>query len=224
MAASLTRRTALSLALGAGSAALLPGTGRASAVPFGQGWEHLVFRRLKPNRFDTGSGGVTVVAEGTSSILYRILARDLFASRRAEWTWRVDSSVPPSDLRTIGNDDRNLGVFFVNATDDVAARVRPGASISGLLRNRNVQVLMYTWGGNDPQGTVIPSPHAPDRLRNIVMRRPATGEFRESVDLASDFPRVFGVEMRNLVALAVSSNSENSGARVEARVSDWVLG
>jgi hypothetical protein len=151
------------------------------------------------------------------------LPNDLFASRRAEWTWRVDSSVPPSDLATIGNDDRNLGVFFVNATDNVASRIRPGTSISSLLRNRNVQVLMYTWGGDNPQGTVIPSPHAPDRLRNIVQRRPTTGEFRESVDLTRDFPRVFGVEMRNLVALAVSSNSENSGRRVQAQVSDWVL-
>jgi hypothetical protein len=29
--------------------------------------------------------------------------------------------------------------------------------------------------------------------------------------------------MRNLVALAVSSNSENSGSRVQAQVSGWVL-
>jgi len=224
MPAHLTRRNALSLGLGTLAAAALPRATRANTITFDQGWEHLTFRRLKPNTFSTGPDRLTVVAEGTSSILYRILPSDLFASRRAEWTWRVDSSVPPSDLTTIGNDDRNLGVFFVNATDDVAARVRPGTSISSLLRNRNVQVLMYTWGGDNPQGTIIPSPHAPGRLRNIVQRRPATGEFRESVDLTRDFPRVFGVEMRNLVALAVSSNSENSGSRVQAQVSGWVLG
>lgn len=224
MSSHLTRRAAMSLSIGTLVAAALPGVASANTVSFNQGWEHLTFRRLKPNTFTTGTNSVTVVAEGTSSILYRVLPANLFGSRRAEWTWRVDSSVPPSDLNTIGNDDRNLGVFFANATDEVAASVRPGTSISRLLRNRNVQVLMYTWGGDNPQGTVIPSPHAPNRLRNIVMRRPATGEFRESVDLARDFPRVFGVEMRNLVALAVSSNSENSGNRVQAQVSDWVLG
>jgi hypothetical protein len=99
----------------------------------------------------------------------------------------------------------------------------PARQFPSLLRNRNVQVLMYTWGGDNPQGSVIPSPHAPNRLRNIVQRRPTTGDFRESVDLQRDFPRVFGVEMRNLVALAVSSNSENSGSRVQAEVSGWVL-
>ncbi len=224
MPAHLTRRTALSLGLGTLAAAALPRATRASSISFGQGWDHLIFRSLKPNTFVPGPNGLSVASEGTSSILYRILPSDLFASRRAEWTWRVDSSVPPSDLATIGNDDRNLGVFFVNATDDAAARVRPGTSISSLLRNRNVQVLMYTWGGDNPQGTIIPSPQAPDRLRNIVQRRPATGEFRESVDLTRDFARVFGVEMRNLVALAVSSNSENSGSRVQAQVSGWVLG
>lgn len=224
MSFDLTRRTALSLGLGTLAAAAIPQAAQSSTVSFSSGWEHLKFRSLPPNTFNTAGNAVTVVAEGTSSILYRILPSDLFGSRRAEWTWRVDSSVPPSDLTDTDNDDRNLGVFFVNASDDVAARIRPGTGISRLMRNRNVHVLMYTWGGNNPQGTVIPSPQASDRLRNIVQRRPAPGEFRESVDLAGDFQRVFGVEMRNLVALAVSSNSENSGIRVQAQVSGLVLG
>lgn len=224
MTASLTRRAALTLSAGTLAATALPGFSHASTVSFGSDWEHLTFRSLEPNTFAAGTDGLRVVADGTSSILYRILTPDLFGTMRAEWTWRVDSSVPPSDLSEIGNDDRNLGVFFVNASDAVAGRVRSGTSISRLMRNRGVQVLMYTWGGDDPQGTIIPSPHAPGRLRNIVQRRPATGEFRESVDLARDFPRAFGVELQNLVALAVSANSENSGKRVDARVSDWVLG
>ncbi|EFL88111.1 DUF3047 domain-containing protein [Ahrensia sp. R2A130] len=204
--------------------AAIPNVARANTISFNNGWEHLKFRSLKPNTFNTADNAVTVIAEGTSSILYRILPSDLFDSRSAEWTWRVDNSVPPSDLSDTDNDDRNLGVFFVNASDRVAGRIRPGTGISSLMRNRNVQVLMYTWGGNNPQGTVVPSPQASGRLRNIVQRRPAAGEFRESVDLASDFQRVFGVEMSNLVALAISSNSENSGSRVQAQVSEWVLG
>ncbi|MEM1374680.1 MAG: DUF3047 domain-containing protein [Pseudomonadota bacterium] len=224
MTAPLTRRTAISLGLGTLTAAALPRTASAQSVSFSSGWEHLTFRSLDPNSFSTGSSSLRVVAEGTSSILYRILPESLFGSTSAQWTWRVDSSVPPSDLSVIGNDDRNLGVFFVNANDDVAARVRSGTSISRLMRNRGVQVLMYTWGGNNPQGTVIPSPHAPSRLRNIVQRRPDTGEFRESVDLTRDFRKAFGTDLQNLVALAVSANSENSGARVDARVSNWVLG
>jgi hypothetical protein len=208
---------------GAGAAIATGAQAQIATIRFDQGWEHLTFRRLSPNSFSGSPDRLGVVAEGTSSILYHILPQAVFGSRSAQWTWRVDASVPPSDLRVIGNDDRNLGVFFVNATDDVAERVRPGTSISRLLRNRNVQVLMYTWGGNDPQGTVIPSPHAPDRLRNIVQRRPQTGEFRENVDLSADFPRAFGVPLRNLVALAVSANSENSGSRVQAQVRDWRL-
>ncbi|MEM1302202.1 MAG: DUF3047 domain-containing protein [Pseudomonadota bacterium] len=224
MTAHLTRRTALSLGLGTLAAAALPSMASAGRVSFGSGWEHLKFRRLTPNSFAPSGNSLRVVAEGTSSIFYKILPAEQFSNSRAQWTWRVDSSVPPSDLNVIGNDDRNLGMFFVNATDDLAGRVREGTSISRLMRNRGAQVLMYTWGGNNPKGTVIPSPHAPGRLRNIVQRRPSTGEFRESVDLARDFPRVFGVEFQNLVAVAVSSNSENLGQRVDARVSDWVLG
>jgi hypothetical protein len=32
------------------------------------------------------------------------------------------------------------------------------------------------------------------------------------------------VALRNLVALAVSANSENSGLRVQAQIRDWQLG
>jgi hypothetical protein len=95
MPAPLTRRIALSLGLGTMAAAALPRATHANTITFDQGWEHLTFRRLKPNTFVTGPNRLRVVAEGTSSILYRILPNDLFANRRAEWTWRVDSSVPP---------------------------------------------------------------------------------------------------------------------------------
>lgn len=197
---------------------------QAGPVTFDASWDHLTFRRLSPNRFELSPNRLTVISDGASSILYRILPDDLRGRTNARWTWQVESSAPPSDLSQIGNDDRNLGVFFVSMPADQAARVREGTSISRLLRNRAVNVLMYTWGGNQAPGTVVPSPHAPDRLRNLITRRPDTGQFSENVDLARDFPRVFNQPLQQLVAVAVSSNSENTPTRVVAHVSDFTLG
>ncbi|WFE75965.1 DUF3047 domain-containing protein [Roseinatronobacter sp. S2] len=197
---------------------------QAGPVTFDASWDHLTFRRLSPNRFELSPNRLTVISDGASSILYRILPDDLRGRTTARWTWQVESSAPASDLSQIGNDDRNLGVFFVSMPADQAARVREGTSISRLLRNRAVNVLMYTWGGNQAPGTVVPSPHAPDRLRNLITRRPETGQFSENVDLARDFPRVFNQPLEQLVAVAVSSNSENTPARVVAHVSDFTLG
>lgn len=197
---------------------------QAAPVTFDASWDHLTFRRLTPNRFELSPNRLTVISDGASSILYRILPDDLRGRTSARWTWQVDFSAPPSDLSQIGNDDRNLGVFFVSMPADQAGRVREGSSIARLLRNRAVNVLMYTWGGNQAPGTVVPSPHAPDRLRNLITRRPETGQFSENVDLARDFPRVFNQPLEQLVAVAVSSNSENTPARVVAHVSDFTLG
>lgn len=197
---------------------------QAGPVTFDASWDHLTFRRLSPNRFELSPNRLTVISDGASSILYRILPDDLRGRTNARWTWQVESSAPPSDLSQIGNDDRNLGVFFVSMPADQAARVREGTSISRLLRNRAVNVLMYTWGGNQAPGTVVPSPHAPDRLRNLITRRPETGQFSENVDLARDFSRVFNQPLQQLVAVAVSSNSENTPTRVVAHVSDFTLG
>ena len=200
-----------------------PAAVQASTVSFDSDWDHLTFRRLSPNRFELRPNRLTVISDGTSSILYRILPPELRNTTQARWTWQVDASAPASDLSQIGNDDRNLGVFFASMPADQAARVRAGTSIATLLRNRSVYVLMYTWGGNQPPGTVVPSPHAPDRLRNLITRRPATGQFTENVDLARDFPRVFNRPLEQVVAVAVSSNSENTPARVVAHVSDFTL-
>jgi hypothetical protein len=207
-----------------GAYAVLPSVAHANTVAFDTQWDHLTFRRLSPNRFELRESTLTVISEGTSSILYRILPPALRGQTSASWTWEVESSAPPSDLSQIGNDDRNLGVFFVSMPEQDAAGVREGTSISRLLRNRSARVLMYTWGGNQPPGTVVPSPHAPDRLRNLITRRPETGRFSETVDLTRDFPRVFNTPLERLVAVAVSSNSENTPSRVVAHVRNLTLG
>lgn len=219
---TFSRRKALVAGLGAvlGSTLLAQRPASANPVPFDNGWGHLTFRRLTPNRFELRQSRLTVIADGSSSILYRILPDGFRGATRASWSWEVESSVPPSNLSQLGNDDRNLGLFFVSMPDSAAARVSPNTSIRSLMTNRSAQVLMYTWGGNQPPGTVVPSPHAPDRLRNLITRPAQAGRFSESVDLAQDFPRVFGGPLERLVAVAVSSNSENTPARVVAHVSD----
>jgi hypothetical protein len=223
MTALFTRRRALvsGLGLAAGAAGLLT-AGRAAAtpVPFDAAWEHLTFRRLTPNQFTLRGTNVDVVADRSSSILYRVLPVDLRGARRATWSWAVDQSVPPSDLSQIGNDDRNLGMFFVSMPPDAAAKIRPDTSIRRMMLHSAAQVLMYTWGGGQPPGTIVPSPHAPQRLRNLITRPAQPGQFFEEVDLTQDFPRVFGQDLQQLVAVAISANSENSGTRVVARVSD----
>lgn len=220
-----SRRQILVTSAAAALGAVLAGTRSVAAntVPFDGAWEHLTFRRLTPNRFELGQSRLSVIADGSSSILYRILPEEMRQATTASWSWHVESSVPPSDLSQIGNDDRNLGMFFVNMSAAAAERVGPNTSIRRLLTNRSAQVLMYTWGGSRPVGSMVPSPHAPDRLRNLITRPAQAGRFSETVNLEQDFPRVFGVPFERLVAVAVSSNSENTPARVVAHISDLVV-
>lgn len=221
---TLSRRM-FGIGMAASAGLLLSGQTAAAAakVPFDANWEHLTFRRLRPNVFETGQNELKVIADGSSSIFYRMLEPILHSARRASWTWQVDRSVPPSDLSKIGADDRNLGMFFVSLDAAGANRVRPGTSIRSLMTNRSARILMYTWGGDTPLGTMVPSPHAPERLRNLITREATTGRFTEDVDLAADFLKVFGQQLDRLVAVAVSSNSENTPARVEATISDLVV-
>ena len=74
---ALTRRQAIVTSTGAalGAALFAPGQAVANTVPFDDAWEHLTFRSLSPNRFERRPSQLSVVSDGSSSILYRILPR-----------------------------------------------------------------------------------------------------------------------------------------------------
>lgn len=65
------------------SVSSFPRKANAAQVPFDSSWKHLMFRRLLPNQFSTGSGQVKAIAHGGSSIFYGMLEPSFHAARRA---------------------------------------------------------------------------------------------------------------------------------------------
>lgn len=187
------------------------------------GWETLAFRGRPPAEFAAdGAAGLTIRADGAVSVLYRPLPRDFGAAETADWRWRVDAGVPPTDLARRGGDDRAIAVYFLFADDARDARTPPRSLSAAVRRGR---ALIYVWGGSDA-GRVIASPHMAGRGQMIV-RQAAGGEgggwVRETADLRGDFRRAFGREPGPLVAVAVSSDSDDTGGQVRAAVADLVL-
>ena len=189
-----------------------------------EGWQDLSFFGRKPVDFTAeGVDTLRIVADRGISVIWRQLPRAFAGAGAAAWRWRVDAGVPPTDLARRGQDDRDIALYFLFA-DDPAALDDPPASLRAAMRQG--RALVYVWGGDAPAGSVIPNPNMGGRGQ-ILVRRPAaspTGQWKtEKVDLRADFRRAYGSDPGPLIGVGVSSDSDNSGTRTEALLSDLVV-
>jgi hypothetical protein len=77
---------------------------------------------------------------------------------------------------------------------------------------------MYVWDAHAAPGSVIVNPKT-DRVRKIVVDAAGDGlgQWRDHRrDFTADYRRVFGEEPGRLVAVAVMTDTDNTGTRAEA--------
>jgi len=95
-----------------------------------------------------------------------------------------------------------------------------------LLASASVTTLIYVFGGDRPRGAVLPSPHMGPRGRFVVLRpadAPRRHWFDEHVDLHADYVRAFGGKAPQLLAVAISSDSDDTRGRNRARARNLVI-
>jgi hypothetical protein len=213
---------------GATAAALVPARARAQAsaggVAFDGAWRAATFRRIPPTTFRLGGDTLEIEAVRSSSLIWRPVPEPLRGARQAAWSWQVTESVPATDLTRRGGDDRNIALYFVFADATAAAGLDPDLPPGRLLARRGVRALVQVWGGSGAPGTILPNPWMRGRGVSVLRRQAGTGSHDERVDLATDHARAFGTAAEVLVGLAVSSDSDDTASRVEARVSRLSLG
>lgn len=199
-------------ALGAASAA-------AHAVAFDRGWTEQKFSLFSRNEYGLNGNALDVSSDGSVSLVWNALPVSAWQNRAASWNWSVQTSVPPTDLTLKGGDDRNLSLYFVFLPEQVALATQ-GKSIRSLLRNEDVRVLTYVWGGAHRRGDVLASPYLGPRGKTLILRPSGTGSASEAIDLALDYQRAFGGEATSLVGIAVSADSDDTASEIEARIAN----
>ncbi len=197
---------------------IAPAVVSAQQVMFGNGWKEQRFSMFSSNDFSLNGDSLGVHSDGTVSLLWTALPPSAWQSRVARWDWAVETSVTATDLTQKGGDDRNMSVYFIFLPDSSLAAAE-GKGVMALLDNPDVRVLMYVWGGAESPDTVLPTPYLGPRGRSIIKRGAGTGAATEVADLARDFRRAFGEELENLVGLAVSADSDDTGGEIDARLS-----
>lgn len=199
----------------AGSAAL------AGQISFSSGWSEQRLQLFNSNTYRFGST-LEIESDGAVSLAWTRTGQGDWGAQTASWDWTVNQSVPVTDLRLKGGDDRNISIYFV-FLPVADAETMQGANIRQLNSNPNVRILQYAWGGDHPRGAVFESPYAPGQAANVILRAAGTGSYSETVDLARDFATAFGGTPEALVGIAVSADSDDTRSAIRASVSNLAV-
>lgn len=194
----------------------------AGPISFGGNWNEQRLQLFNSNTYAFNGGSLGIASDGAVSLAWTRTTQSDWGATSASWNWAVDQSVPATDLRRKGGDDRNISIYFVFLPEADAAQMQ-GANIRQLNDNPNVRILQYVWGGNHARGAVLGSPYAPGQGANVMLRQAGTGNHAESVNLASDFAAAFGGAPGALVGIAVSGDSDDTNTAIRASVSNLAV-
>lgn len=193
-----------------------------------QGWHVLTFDQKLPNRFNQNvDKAIVVETDNSVSVLYKKVAVDLAQTPKLSWSWKVTDSIGPSDLEKKGQDDRPLALYVSFPFDEERASFweRFVRAFIVAIKGEDTpgRVLSYVWGSTQERGTVLESPYLKNAGALIVLRgTPDVGTtwHRETVDIAADYERIFGMPANQPFQIAISADSDDSKATSLGYVKD----
>jgi hypothetical protein len=198
--------------LGAGSAG---GAGRLLIDDFERGlspeWQARSFKGETVYRVVAENGNCVLQADShhAASGLVRRLDVDPRDYPILSWRWKVAGTIPQGDERT-------------RAGDDYAARVYVIFPHWFFPKTRT---LNYIWANRLPAGEFLPNAYTANAVMIAVQSGPArAGEWlAERRDIVADFRRAFGEDPPRIGAIAVMTDTDNTGATAAAWYDDLVL-
>jgi hypothetical protein len=146
-------------------------------------------------------------SRGTASGLYREIRVDLNRTPYLNWSWRVDRVLDGVDERTKAGDDYPARVYVV---------------VSGGAAFWRTRSLVYVWSSHQPVGATWNNAFT-SNARVMALRSGTEDAGRwvsEKRDIRADFRRLFGEEIDRIDAVALMTDTDNSGQSATAWYGD----
>lgn len=173
--------------------------------------------------------GITVVraeSRAAASGLSRPLRVNPAEFPWLRWRWKIDNLISNADLRSKAGDDfpARLYVMFDYPLGKLPFVERTKLRLARALFDPDLPAatLCYVWDHNTPPETIAPSAYS-DRVRLIVVASGAARvgrwvDFERNV--AADFRAAFGEEAPPVKAIAIATDTDNTGAFATAYFGD----
>ncbi len=169
-----------------------------------------------------GRPALHVRADRSMSVLRQRLSEHALQPAQIRFSWAVDRLFADADIGVAGQDDAPVRVVlaFDGDRSRLSPRARMQSELSRTLLGEDMPyaTLTYVWCNTRPVGTVLVSPRT-DRVRKMVVESGAdrVGRWLEyERDVAQDFRAVFGEEPGPLIGIALMTDADNTGERINA--------
>ena len=146
------------------------------------------------------NGALHARSEGAASGLFRDQPVDLVATPWLCWQWRAVEHPDATDHRTRAGDDYAARVYVVDRR--------------GLMGLTSISIN-YVWTGSPVTADHWPNPFT-DRVIMVPLRSGVHGWTAESRNVRDDFQRLFGEDVAQIDAVAIMTDSDNSGTSAAA--------
>ena len=173
------------------------------------GWEEKVFegRTLYETVRQDGRTVVRATSRGTASGLFLRRRIDLDETPILRWSWRVDGTLGNIDERTRAGDDYSARVYVIRSHPVFVWRTR---------------AVNYVWASTRAPGETWRNAYT-DSSRHVAVRSgdAHAGQWvDERRDVRADFRELFGESVRYVDAVAIMSDTDNTGAAALAYYGD----
>ena len=204
----------------------------AGALP--KGWEPLTFAKIpRLTRYtpqqDDGRWLIKAESSASASGLIRVVPIDLRRHPIVRWSWKIDRVLAKGDIETKAGDDHPARLYIAfryepervglwKKTQFLAARA--------ILGDLPIGAIAYVWASRADQTQTVDSPHSGSFAKVIPVRSGArdTGAWQtEERNVYADYVREFGEEPPLVEAVAIMTDTDNTGESATAYYGDIVF-
>lgn len=193
-----------------------------------QPWRLSKLKKLTSYQLVNYNGAIVVKAMSAASAsgLVHPLDIDPRESPILQWRWKVPQLIPGANNARRTTEDAPVRVVISFDGDIESLPIEERMFFDRIRAVTGYQLpyatLMYIWENRAARGTVIPNPHT-ERIQMIVAESGSalTGTWKlETQNVYEDYRRAFGAEPGRIKAIAIMTDTDNTGATVEAYYGD----
>ncbi len=174
------------------------------------GWEEKIFKGKTHYQLEDDNQAKVLHAESNSgaSGMVREITVDLNKTPILNWSWRVSNHLKNLDERSKSGDDYPARIYIV---------------VSGGFAFWKTRSLNYVWASKMPVGSHWPNAYAKDNVIMIALQSGKTGVgewHHQQRNIRADFKRYFGKDIDSIDAVAIMTDTDNSGQQAVAWYGD----
>jgi Protein of unknown function (DUF3047) len=202
------------------------------ALPSGwRPWTLSRFKKSTEYTLEDSDGRTTVKAKANASAsgLVHALDIDPLQYPLLSWQWKVENLIKSADNTTKQFEDSPVRVVvsFAGDHDTLALHDRMFFDNVRLLTRQQLPyaTLMYIWENRALRGSVLPNLHT-TRIKMIVAEsgREKVGQWQDITrNVVEDYQRAFGEAPGRITAIAVMTDTDNTGENAQAWYGDIVF-